>query len=310
MAPPPAAETIETVRAFNRFYTRAIGVIPEGHLASPYSLADVRVLYELAHREASTAAEIAGDLKLDAGYMSRIVKRLEDGGLLARSRSDRDARQALLELTPAGRTTFAGLNDQARSDVATLLRPLSAAAQRELAAALRKVETLLGDPPEAAEPGAVTLRPPAPGDLGWVVERHGALYAREYGWDWEFEALAAKIVAEFVERLDPERERCWIAEHAGERVGSIFLVQKSAEVAKLRLFLVEPTARGLGIGGRLVAECERFARQAGYRVLWTQSVLEGARRIYTRAGYAKVHEEGHRSFGHDLVAETWELELG
>jgi DNA-binding MarR family transcriptional regulator/N-acetylglutamate synthase-like GNAT family acetyltransferase len=300
---------VEAVRRFNRFYTKQIGVLHEGLLKSPFSLTEVRVLYELAYRSKPTAAELARELELDAGYLSRILRGFEKRGFIRREASESDGRQSDLSLTKLGQRIFAPLNAGANEEVAAMLGKLSAAEQNHLIAAMHAIEKLLGTPPEEKTP--YLLRPHQPGDLGWVVHRHGALYAQEYGWDEHFEALVAGIVAKFIQHFDPKRERCWIAEKDGEIVGSVFLVKKSQTVAKLRLLLVEPTARGMGIGTRLVGECVRFARQVGYReiTLWTQSVLHAARHIYEQAGFRLVHKERHHSFGHDLVAETWELVL-
>jgi DNA-binding MarR family transcriptional regulator/N-acetylglutamate synthase-like GNAT family acetyltransferase len=300
---------VDAVRRFNRLYTRRIGVLQRDYLHSPFSLAEVRVLYELAHRERATASELARDLDLDLGYLSRILRNFFKHGLLDRRRSDRDGREQLLSLTPKGQATFAPLEAGAREQIGALLEHLPAAQQQRLVEAMGTIELALGD--KAAGGGDCLLRQPRPGDLGWVVERHGALYAEEYGWDASFEALVAGIVAKFVDRFDPERERCWIAERHGQRVGCVFLVKATMTIAKLRLFLVEPEARGLGIGRRLVDECVRFARGAGYRKmrLWTQSNLLAARHIYERAGFRLVDQEPHHSFGHDLVSETWELRL-
>jgi DNA-binding MarR family transcriptional regulator/GNAT superfamily N-acetyltransferase len=305
----PSAHTVETVRAFNRFYTRKIGVLHEGLLESPFSLTEVRVLYELAHRESPSAAELAQDLGLDPGYLSRMLSSFEKRGLIERKPSAADARRSLLTLTPQGRETFAPLDARAREDIQGILSRLSPVDQSRLVEAMQRVERLLEAPDEAAEP--YRLRTHQPGDMGWVVHRHGVLYAREYGWDERFEALVARIVAEFIEHFDPQRERCWIAERDGEILGSVFLVRKTNTVAKLRLLLVEPAARGLGIGSRLIQECERFAREAGYRkiMLWTNHVLKDARRLYERAGYRLTREEPHDSFGHGLIGETWELKL-
>jgi DNA-binding MarR family transcriptional regulator/GNAT superfamily N-acetyltransferase len=302
-------QTTAAVRRFNRFYTRRIGVLEEGHLRSPFSLAEARVLYELAHRNAPAASDLARELELDPGYLSRIVRRLERRGLIDRRAAEDDGRRTLLTLTPRGRDTFATLDARASEHVAGMLGHLTPSDRRRLAGAMRAIEHLLGEHPEPTPP--YLLRPPQPGDLGWVVHRHGVLYAHEYGWNQEFEALVARIVADFVAHYDPKRERCWIAERDGEIVGSVFLVKQAKTIAKLRLLYVEPEARGLGIGSRLVRECIRFARQAGYRkiTLWTNSVLLAARRIYERAGFRLVHEEPHHSFGHDLVSETWELVL-
>lgn len=315
----PRQERVAAVRRFNRFYTRRIGVLDEGHLRSPYSLGEVRVLYELAFWHGvdgvePTATELARELALDPGYLSRMLRGFEQRGLLARSPSPTDGRQSNLRLTAAGQAAFAELDTRARDDVATTLSALGDADQQRLLEAMRTVEALLGRPLAGdARSRSSLLRPPHAGDFGWVVARHGALYAAEYGWDDSFEALVARIVADFVEKQDPRRERCWIAECDGVNVGSIFLVKHPERpgVARLRLLLVEPSARGLGIGRRLVDECTRFARQAGYHTvtLWTNSVLTSARRIYEAAGYSLVHEAPHHSFGHDLVGQTWELTL-
>jgi DNA-binding MarR family transcriptional regulator/GNAT superfamily N-acetyltransferase len=298
---------VAAVRRFNRFYTSRIGVLH--YLGSDFSLAEVRVLYELAHRPTPpTAADLGKDLSLDAGYLSRLLRGFERRGLIARTRSESDGRRSHLALTAAGRAAFAPLGARSHDEMAALLAPLSDADQRRVIEAMETIETVLGG---GDGPPPFILRPHRPGDMGWVVQRHGALYAQEYGWDERFEALVASIVAKFVERYDPARERCWIAEKDGEPVGSVFLVKKSKTVAQLRLLIVEPKARGLGIGARLVAECERFAREAGYRTitLWTNSVLTSARRIYEAAGYRQVDTERHHSFGHDLVGETWEKAL-
>ena len=300
---------VAAVRRFNRFYTQRIGVLQDGLLSSSFSLTEARVLYELAHREQPTASELGKDLGLDAGYLSRVLRGFERRGLIERRPSKADGRQNLLSLTDAGRAAFAPLDERSHSEIGAMLRPLPAPGQRRLIEAMGAIERLLGAPPEPAAP--YLLRPHRPGDLGWIVHRHGVLYAQEYGFDERFEALVAKVAAQFLQSFDARRERCWIAERAGEIVGSVLLVRASDEVAKLRLLLVEPEARGLGIGARLVEECERFARQAGYQkiTLWTNSVLDAARRIYEKAGYRLVREEPHHSFGQDLVGETWELDL-
>ena len=302
-------QRIAAVRRFNRFYTRKIGLLHEGYLASSFSLTEGRVLYELAHRDTTTAAELGRELGLDAGYLSRILRAFDQRGLLRRTRSKSDARQSLIALTDRGHDAFAPLHTRSRDEIAAMLRGLSAADQDRLMGALHTIEELLDARPETKAP--YMLRPHQPGDMGWVVHRHGVLYAQEYRFDERFEALVAQIVARFIERFDARRERCWMAEKDGEIVGSVFLVRHSATVAQLRLLLVEPSARGLGVGARLVAECERFARQAGYRkiTLWTNSVLVAARRIYDAAGYRLVKSEPHESFGQKLVGETWELRL-
>lgn len=304
-----ANDVISAVRAFNRFYTQRIGVLEEGLLASPFTLAEARVLYELGWRGSTTAGELARDLGLDAGYLSRILLNFTRRKLITRTRSEQDGRQQHVTLTEAGQEAFATIDARSQAEIGAMLAGLGAAERRALMGAMETIQRLLG--PRREQPAMVVLRHHEPGDMGWVVQRHGALYAQEYGWDGTFEALVAKIVANFLEHFDPSCERCWIAELEGRPVGSVFLVKKAEGVAQLRLLLVEPEARGLGIGGRLVDECTRFARQAGYRsiVLWTNSVLTSARRIYERAGYRLTASEPHHSFGHDLVGETWELEL-
>ena len=301
---------VSAVRAFNRFYTRQIGVLRDGLLKSPFSLAEVRVLYEIAHRQQPSATELCDELGLDPGYLSRILRGLEKRGLVSKSPSAQDGRQSLLGLTTRGRQTFATLDERQNQEVAALLQALSPAQQAQLADAMRAIESLLDPGPEPRTP--YILRSHQSGDMGWVVHRHGVLYAQEYGYDERFEALVAEIAAKFIQHFDPRRERCWIAERDGEIAGSVFLVKKSKSVAKLRLLLVEPSARGLGIGQRLVAECVRFARQAGYRkiVLWTQSELPAARHIYQQAGFRLMEKKPHRDWGRDdLVSEIWELTL-
>jgi DNA-binding MarR family transcriptional regulator/N-acetylglutamate synthase-like GNAT family acetyltransferase len=302
-------QRVEAARRFNRFYTRTIGVLREGAYKSPFSLTEVRVLYELAHRDKPTATALGRDLDLDAGYLSRMLRGFERRGLVLKTRSAADARQSHLALTAQGRKVFAPLNARSHDEVAALLRGMSCAAQARLVGAMQTIERLLGDREEPHV--SYMLRPPQPGDLGWVVHRHGAVYAQEYGYDARFEALVAEIVAHFVQRDDPKRQRCWIAEQGGEVVGSVFLVERSKTVAQLRLLLVEPKARGSGLGTRLVNECVHFARQAGYRklVLWTQSELRAARRLYEAAGFRIVRNEKNHSFGKDLISETWELGL-
>jgi DNA-binding MarR family transcriptional regulator/N-acetylglutamate synthase-like GNAT family acetyltransferase len=302
-------QRVDAVRSFNRYYTKQIGVLREGLLGSPYSLTEVRVLYELAHRSQPTAAELGRELGLDAGYLSRILRNFERRGLVAKARSKADGRRSLLSLTARGRKAFAPLNARSHDEVAAMLARLSATEQGRLIEAMRTIQALLGGRAEPKVP--YVLRSHRPGDMGWIIHRHGALYAQEYGWDETFEALVAEIAAKFIRNLDPKCERCWIAEREGEIVGSVFLVQKSKTVGQLRLMYVEPKARGLGIGSRLVEECLQFARQVGYRkvVLWTNSVLLAARHIYEKAGFRLIHSEPHRSFGRDLVGETWELTI-
>ena len=294
----------ERLRSFNRFYTEKIGVLQEGLLNSPFSLAEARVIYEVANGRDVSAACIGKRLNLDAGYLSRIVQRLMKDEILSRVPSKSDARARLLSLTKKGRAQFAILNQRSHDEAAGLLRSLSAARQRDLAASLGEIETILGAPP-SDEP--LVLRPHRIGDMGWVLQQHGEVYSKEYGWNDRFEALVAEVIAEFLAKFNPQRERCWIAERAGERVGSIFLVQKSARVAKLRLLLVTAQARGLGVGRRLVDECLAFARQVGYRevVLWTNSVLVSARRIYEAAGFELVEEAPNNDFGPKLTAQVW-----
>jgi DNA-binding MarR family transcriptional regulator/GNAT superfamily N-acetyltransferase len=307
-AAPP--DPVAAVRRFNRFYTRQMGLLEEGLLQSPFSLTEARVLYEIAHRTTPTASAIGQELGLDPGYLSRTLQRLRKAGLVSATTPPGDRRRRLLALTPRGRRTFGALDARSSRAVAVQLGRLSPAARRRLLESMRRVEAVLSTPGEAEAP-RVALRPPAPGDLGWVVQRHGELYAAEYGWNEEFEVLVAGIVAEFAARCDPRRERAWIAELDGVRAGSVFLVRQSEEVAKLRLLLVEPWARGHGLGHALVQACIGFARDAGYRAvtLWTNSVLGAARRIYQQAGFRLVGSEQHRSYGHDLTSETWELSL-
>ena len=306
---------VDAIRRFNRFYTRRIGVLNQGLLDSPFSLAEVRLLYELANREASTATELGKALEIDAGYLSRLLRGLERRGLIARLSSSTDRRQRSLRLTPKGRRAFVSLDAEANRQVETWLRDLSAPSQARLVEALETVRRQLDPALEhSPKPGIIMLREPRAGDMGWVVHRHGALYAQEYGWDWRFEALVSRIVADFVEQFDPAWERCWIAEgDHGEILGSVFLVKHAerSDTAKLRLLLVEPSARGRGIGRRLVDECTRFAIQAGYQriTLWTNDVLHAARHLYEEAGYQLVHEEPHQLFGEGLVGQVWELEL-
>jgi len=313
-APEPS---IAAIRRFNRFYTARIGVLQEGLLATPFSLTESRLLYEFAHREHATATELSRDLGLDAGYLSRLLRGFKERGLIKSAPAPHDARHLQLRITPAGRRAFAPLDTRTQSEITRLLAGLTDADQRDLLQSMARIEQLLDDKNPRQPP--YLLRAHRPGDIGWVIERHGALYAREYRWDMRFEALVAHIAARFIEQFDASREACWIAERDHANIGCVFLVQARDEatdapiegVAQLRLLLVEPSARGLGIGGRLVDECERFARQAGYTriVLWTNSVLLAARGIYAKAGYRLLKSEPHTSFGHALVGETWELPL-
>ncbi|NVH71596.1 MarR family transcriptional regulator [Paraburkholderia sp. JPY432] len=296
----------QTVRSFNRFYTRQIGVLHEHLLESEFSLTEVRILYELAHRTDLTTSDLCRELGLNAGYLSRVISGFEKKGLVVKSRSATDARVAHLELTDQGRATFAPLDQASQREVIAMLERLPQTAQQQLVDAMEQIRALLSDP----EPGFI-LREPQPGDMGWIVHRQAVLYAREFGWNAEYEALVAEIVAKFVREFDPKRERCWIAEKDGKPVGSVFVVRQDDATAKLRLLAVEASARGLGIGHRLVDECIRFARYAGYRqlVLWTNSVLTDARRIYERAGFTLIEEEPHHSFGKDLIGQNWALDL-
>jgi DNA-binding MarR family transcriptional regulator/GNAT superfamily N-acetyltransferase len=305
-----ALETrIAAVRRFSRFYTRQLGLLRESLAGADYSLSESRVLWELAHRDKVTASQLAADLDMDAGYLSRILRRFGDDGLLKKVRAPGDARQSLITITAKGRKAFAPLNKGSHDQVAELLGRLSDAEQTRVIGAMATVEELLGHSTTRPEP--VILRPHRPGDMGWVTAAHGAVYANEYGWDITFEAMVAKIVAEFIENFDAKRECCWIAEMDGVPVGSAFVVKKTDDIAKLRLVIVDAKARGLGLGKRLVDECLRFAKSAGYKsmTLWTQDNLTAARGIYQRAGFKLVGSEANHSFGVDLVSETWEREL-
>jgi DNA-binding MarR family transcriptional regulator/N-acetylglutamate synthase-like GNAT family acetyltransferase len=299
---------VKAVRAFNRFYTQRIGVLKR-YLDTDFTLTEVRVLYELAHRPPLTARELVRDLELDAGYLSRILRRFEHQGWIARETVPHDARQSLLRLTESGYATFAPLQQKSRDETAALLAAVQPAARLRLISALSTVHRLLD--PAAAPERRIALRAPQAGDLGWVVQAHGEVYAREYGFDAEFEALVADIVAKFVRNFDPESEHAWIAEVDGERAGSVFLVRKSRTVAQLRLLVLRPEARGLGLGGRLTDECIAFARTKGYRklTLWTQSHLLAAREIYRSRGFEPVKSERYAAFGQRMVSETWELKL-
>ncbi|MBF5045175.1 MarR family transcriptional regulator [Aggregicoccus sp. 17bor-14] len=305
----PAPSQVESVRRFTRFYTQRMGVLQRQLLGSAFSLSEGRVLYELAQRERTSAVELGRELGLDAGYLSRILRGFEQQGLLRKERSQEDARKSELTLTRKGQQAFAVINARSAHEVGEMLARLTPAQRERLVEAMRTVEELLQPAPLRRAP--FILRPPQPGDLGWVVQRHGALYAQNYGWDERFEGLVAGIVGEFVAHHDPKRERCWIAEMDGAPVGSVFCVRKSDTVAKLRLLLVEPSARGHGVGARLVEECIRFARQVGYRklTLWTNDVLVSARRIYEAAGFVLIHSEPQPNFGKPLVSQTWERKL-
>jgi DNA-binding MarR family transcriptional regulator/N-acetylglutamate synthase-like GNAT family acetyltransferase len=302
-------DRIAAVRQFDRFFTRQIGVLREGLLHSPYTLTEARIIYELAQRDNLTASDLGRELGLDAGYLSRILARLEQQGLLDKVRPESDGRQRLLSLTPAGASAFAILDKRSHDEVGDMLADLSEEDQQQLLKAMQTIERVLTRGFKYAEP--FVLRPHEPGDMGWVTYRHGVLYAQEYGWNEQFEALVAHIVSDFIKNYNPERERCWIVEMNGEIVGSVFVVQANETDAKLRLLLVEPKARGMGLGARLVEECIRFARRRGYKklLLWTNSVLVAARHIYEKVGFTLVAQEPHHSFGHDLIGETWELLL-
>jgi DNA-binding MarR family transcriptional regulator/GNAT superfamily N-acetyltransferase len=300
---------VDAVRRFNRFYTRRIGVLQPQFLGGPYSLPEARVLYELGQRGECTASELGTDLDLDLGYLSRLLQGLKRQALVYGERSREDGRQTRLSLTGRGRKAYLQLDSRSRDEVGGMLAKLAAPEQARLVVALQTVESVLEKNSKAEK--NITLRPHRPGDIGWVVHRHGALYAEEYGWDERFEALVAGIAKDFVEKHDPSRERCWIAELDGEPVGSVFVVKQNKSTAKLRLLLVEPKARGRGLGRRLVEECIAFARAKGYRklVLWTQSNLAAARHIYKETGFKRVKREPHRTFGVPVIGEYWELGL-
>jgi Transcriptional regulators len=305
--PTPA---IAGVRRFNRFYTRVIGALSERHLDTQYSLPEVRLLFELANRDAPTAATLVREMGVDAGYLSRLVSRMIRRRLVTRTRSRSDGREQHLTLTATGKNAFVAVDARASDAVRELIAPLSSSDRGRLLDAMKQISSILGD---TTPPPAIVLRDPRPGDMGWVVQRHGELYHAEYGWDERFEALVAGIVSGYVEHRDRRRERCWIAERDGVNVGSIFLVRHPtrAGVAQLRLLLVEPRARGAGLGQQLVVECIRFAREAGYHtiMLWTNDVLASARRIYVAAGFVLTSEEEHSSYGKPLTAQTWEMPL-
>ncbi|MGA7433026.1 MAG: helix-turn-helix domain-containing GNAT family N-acetyltransferase [Xanthobacteraceae bacterium] len=311
---------IAAARRFNRFYTRQIGVLRKNFLDSPYSLGEARVIYEIAKDGSPTASEIGRTLDLDAGYLSRVLRNFEKRGLLDRKVSKTDARQSHLALSPRGRKAFALLDDLSQRDIGAMLDKLAPADQSRLIAAMDMIETLLEADPETA-PGTISksdkakpryqLRDPAPGDYGWIVKRHAELYAQEYRWREPFEGVCAQIVADFVNKFDAKRERCWIAEMDDENVGSIFIARDSDEVARIRLLLVDPKARGLGLGAKLTEEAVRFAREAGYKkmTLWTHSVLKAARHIYQKAGFKLIRSEKHKSWGQPVVSEHWDLDL-
>ncbi|MBN8747898.1 MarR family protein [Xylophilus ampelinus] len=308
-AVPVSTPQVKAVRRFNRFFTRRIGVL-DPYLGNELSLTDVRVMYELAHRDGLSAAVLQRELELDGGYLSRILKRFESAGWLRRTPNPADARQSLLHLTEAGHAAFAPLQQKSREEAAALLAPLAPAQRAEAVAAMARIEALL-DAPSARPTRTVLLRDPVPGDIGWVVQQHGEVYAREYGWNIEFEALVADIAAQFVRKFQPQWEKCWVAELDGERVGAIFTVRKSATIAQLRMLILAPHARGLGLGARLTDEAIGFARARGYRkmVLWTNSCLTAARGIYAKRGFVLDKSEPYEGFGQQLVGETWSLRL-
>ena len=300
---------VAAVRAFNRFYTRKLGVLDQQLMKSPFSLSEARVLYELAHREELAAKEIGIELGLDPGYLSRIVQKFDEDGLITRKPLPTDRRQYRLTLTAKGRQASAKLERSSQDDVGAMLAELDDSQRASLVQAMSTIEQAL-EPP-ARKPAGFLLRSHRPGDIGWVISSQAKAYAEEYGWDISYEALVAEICAQFIKSYDASREHCWIAEAGGEPVGSIFLVKGSDDVAKLRLLLVEKKARGLGVGRALVEQCIRTAREMGYTemTLWTQSILVAARGIYRAAGFRPVKEEPHHSFGVDLIGETWEREL-
>jgi DNA-binding MarR family transcriptional regulator len=302
-----APSQISEVRAFNRDYTRRIGVLGQGMLDSPYSLTEARVFYEIEHRPGITASTLAADLGLDAGYLSRIIRGFESRGLLRRERDKLDARSQYLRLTAAGRRAYRPLERGSQEQVRAMLAALDEPQRTEVVSAMTNIREAFAPPSS----GALRLRHPAPGDLGWVVERHAVLYAREFGWGEGFEGLCAGIVADFARAPDPARARCWIATLGGRRLGCVFVARDDDTTARLRLLLVEPQARGLGLGRRLVAQCLAFARAAGYQrmVLWTHANLTAARQLYAQAGFRLTTAEPRHSFGQDLVSENWELQL-
>lgn len=300
--------TIEAVRRFSRFYTQRIGVLQEGLLGSDLSLTEGRVLYELGTRSSPTARDLCSDLGLDPGYLSRILKRFEARGLLKRTASKADARRSQLRLTASGKALFSDINSKSHEEIAALLEHATAADRRALVAAMAQVEKTLSGAPATGE---IVLRPHRPGDMGWVIHRHAVIYADEYGWDGTFEALVARVAADFIDHFKPGREYCWIAERSGEILGSAFVVEQSTDIAKLRLVYVEQAARGAGLGRRLLDAAMTFARNAGYKrmTLWTNDVLVPARRLYETAGFVMTASEAYRGFGKDLVGETWERDL-
>lgn len=306
---PVSPSDVATVRAFNRFHTELVGALDRRILDSPHSLTESRLLFEIAHADVSTAADLARDLRLDPAYLSRALRKLADAKLIERRPSPTDGRAAALRLTRQGQRAFDALDRAANAQAAALLEPLPGLERARVVKAMSNVMASLSA--KSASRSPFLIRQNAPGDIGWIIHRHGALYAAEYGWDVSFEALVAEIAGGFLKAHDPGRERCWVAERDGEIVGSVFLVDAGQGVAKLRLLYVEPDARGLGLGRRLVEEALRFAKRAGYlRVtLWTNDVLVSARRLYQAAGFQLISSERHQSFGKDLVGENWEKAL-
>jgi len=306
-----AESRVATVRRFNRFYTRQIGVLRKTFLDSPYSLGEARVLYEIARRPLPTASDVGRALDLDAGYLSRVLRQFEKRGLVQREASASDGRQSHLTLSPRGRKAYAPLERGSQRDTGAMLDKLAPADQLRLIAAMTTIQTLLGGKPAAAPERRYTLRAPVPGDFGWVVKRNAELYAQEYQWTEPFEGVCAQIVADFANKHDPKRERCWIAEMNGEKIGCIFLAKETESLARIRLLLVDPKARGLGLGANLTDEAIRFPRRAGYKkiTLWTHSVLTAARHIYQKAGFKLMRSERHKSWGRPVVSEHWDLEL-
>jgi DNA-binding MarR family transcriptional regulator/GNAT superfamily N-acetyltransferase len=300
---------IAAICSFNRFYTQHIGLLQDGMVDSPFSLAEARVVYELGRLDKPTATSVAAALDLDPGYLSRIVAKFVEQDLVARSPSNIDRRQFHLHLTPKGRRAFAQLDRGSHEVVAKILKNLEDSEQARIVKAMSAIQGLLAS--SAVEKPSYQLRPHGVGDMGWVVARHAVLYGQEYGWGDSFESMIAEIVAAFLKNYDHARERCWIAEIDGDPVGSVFLVNETEQIARLRLLLVEPHARGLGIGRRLVEECVKFSRQCGYKgiTLWTHSILAAARDIYERAGFRHMHQQTHRDFGPELVGETWDMKL-
>ena len=302
------SETVAAVRRFNRFYTQRLGILQDGFLQTPFSLTEARVLYELAHRDKPTASDLIEQLGLDAGYLSRILRRFQQRGLIRKETSRDDARRSHLCITGKGRKAYAPLEDHSNDQVGAMLAAVTPAKRDELLTAMHCIEAALQ---RADRDKRYILRDPRPGDLGWVVARHATFYLEHYGWREPFEAMCAQIVADFANKHDPKRERCWIAERGGQPVGSIFLVKETEDVARMRLLLVDPSAQGLGIGSALVDACVAFAREAGYKrlTLWTHQVLTAARAIYQRNGFTLTESRPHNSWGVDVVGETWDLDL-